>query len=462
MTVTSPPITPQIPAPEVQDGAPAGGPRQRRRAGASMKDLVGPAVRSSLAKLDPRDVARNPVMFVVEVGSVVTTIAFIAALTGSGQSALFVGLVCGWLWFTVLFANFATAMAEGRGKAQADTLRKTKTETLANVEVDRVVTQEAGQRAAQGRRRGGLGGRDDPRRRRRHRGHRLGGRVGDHRRVGARDPRERRRPQRRHRRHACPLGPDQGPHHLRPRPDVPRPHDRARRGRRAPEDAQRDRPEHPARRPHDHLPHRGGHAEAVRRLQRRRRLRDGAHRSARLPHPDHHRRTALRHRHRRHGPPGAAQRARHVRPRSGGGRGRRHAAARQDRHHHARQPAGRGVRPHARLHRGGGRRRGATGVTRRRDARGSLHRRAGQGVRPARPSHRPGRGHLRRVHGADAHERHRPRRPLGAQGRRRRGDGVDPAAGGRGAARTRVYAGASLRSGRHPARRRPRRQSRRA
>ena len=142
MTVISPTSGPGTSAPGAHDAPPAGTPHGGRRGKTSMKDLLGPAVRSSLVKLDPRDVARNPVMFVVEIGSVITTIAFIAAITGSGQSALFVGLVSGWLWFTVLFANFATAMAEGRGKAQADTLRRTKTETLANVEVDGVITQK--------------------------------------------------------------------------------------------------------------------------------------------------------------------------------------------------------------------------------------------------------------------------------------------------------------------------------
>ena len=106
-----------------------------------MRRLIWPAIGSSFAKLDPRDVARNPVMFVVEVGSVVTSVYFIAGLLNGSADAAFAGQVTGWLWFTVLFANFATAMAEGRGKAQADTLRKTKTETLANVEVDGVVKQ---------------------------------------------------------------------------------------------------------------------------------------------------------------------------------------------------------------------------------------------------------------------------------------------------------------------------------
>jgi potassium-transporting ATPase ATP-binding subunit len=104
-----------------------------RHGQASMRTLIWPAVGAALRKLDPRDVARNPVMFVVEVGSVITTVYFVIGLVQSRSDTLFVGSVSGWLWFTVIFANFATAMAEGRGKAQADTLRRTKTETLANV-----------------------------------------------------------------------------------------------------------------------------------------------------------------------------------------------------------------------------------------------------------------------------------------------------------------------------------------
>jgi potassium-transporting ATPase ATP-binding subunit len=115
----------------------------RPRREASMRGLIWPAVGSSFVKLDPREVAHNPVMFVVEVGSVITAIAFVAALVSGHGDTAFVGMVSGWLWFTVLFANFATAMAEGRGKAQADTLRRTKTETLANVEVDGATKQVA-------------------------------------------------------------------------------------------------------------------------------------------------------------------------------------------------------------------------------------------------------------------------------------------------------------------------------
>jgi len=85
------------------------------------------AVGDSFVKLNPRTMARNPVMFIVEIGSVVTTLLAIRDVDG------FAALVSIWLWFTVLFANFAEAVAEGRGKAQADTLRKTRSETMANV-----------------------------------------------------------------------------------------------------------------------------------------------------------------------------------------------------------------------------------------------------------------------------------------------------------------------------------------
>ncbi len=94
--------------------------------------IVRGAIADSFRKLDPRIQLRNPVMFIVEVGSLITTAAWIEQLrTGTG-SPLFTGQVAFWLWFTVLFANFAEAMAEGRGKAQAATLRKARSETVAN------------------------------------------------------------------------------------------------------------------------------------------------------------------------------------------------------------------------------------------------------------------------------------------------------------------------------------------
>ncbi|HXG68576.1 MAG TPA: potassium-transporting ATPase subunit B, partial [Blastocatellia bacterium] len=95
--------------------------------------IVKRAIKDAFVKLDPRQVARNPVMFVVEVGSVLTTLLVVRDIAvGNTDNLLFTVQVTLWLWFTVLFANFAEAMAEGRGKAQADTLRKAKTETVAN------------------------------------------------------------------------------------------------------------------------------------------------------------------------------------------------------------------------------------------------------------------------------------------------------------------------------------------
>jgi K+-transporting ATPase ATPase B chain len=94
--------------------------------------IVRSAIRGALVKLHPRTMARNPVMFVVEVGSVLTTLALARdAAIGRGDLRFELQITV-WLWLTVLFANFAEAMAEGRGKAQADTLRKTRTETVAH------------------------------------------------------------------------------------------------------------------------------------------------------------------------------------------------------------------------------------------------------------------------------------------------------------------------------------------
>ena len=86
----------------------------------------------ALVKLNPRSMMRNPVMFVVEVGSVLTTALWIQALSGQGEApAWYIGFVSLWLWFTVLFANFSEALAEGRGKAQAEGLRRARRETPA-------------------------------------------------------------------------------------------------------------------------------------------------------------------------------------------------------------------------------------------------------------------------------------------------------------------------------------------
>src|SRR3984885_3691853 len=93
--------------------------------------IIGVAVKDSFVKLNPRTLMKNPVMFVVEVGSVVTSVELISDLLRHNGNFGFELQITLWLWFTVLFANFAEAMAEGRGKAQAETLRKARLETMA-------------------------------------------------------------------------------------------------------------------------------------------------------------------------------------------------------------------------------------------------------------------------------------------------------------------------------------------
>jgi potassium-transporting ATPase ATP-binding subunit len=100
--------------------------------------IVKRAIFDAFLKLNPRKMMGNPVMFVVEIGSVITT-----ALLFKGSAAFKFNLqITLWLWFTVVFANFAEAMAEGRGKAQADTLRKARSETIANRILDNGQTEQ--------------------------------------------------------------------------------------------------------------------------------------------------------------------------------------------------------------------------------------------------------------------------------------------------------------------------------
>ncbi len=94
------------------------------------REIIVPAVFESFKKLNPRWMVKNPVMFVTEVGALITTAGFF--LRPGHEPLAFVLQIAIWLWFTVLFANFAEAMAEGRGKAQANALRKTRTKTMAN------------------------------------------------------------------------------------------------------------------------------------------------------------------------------------------------------------------------------------------------------------------------------------------------------------------------------------------
>lgn len=95
--------------------------------------IVWPAISASFTKLDPRVMIKNPVMFVVEIVAALTTVIFVKNVMTGGEDLSFTFQIILWLWFTVLFANFAEAVAEGRGKAQAETLKKTRTESQAKL-----------------------------------------------------------------------------------------------------------------------------------------------------------------------------------------------------------------------------------------------------------------------------------------------------------------------------------------
>ena len=106
---------------------------KRKKANVWSQEIVSRAVKDSFRKLDPRTLYKNPIMLIVEVGAILTSILYIRDLVNGEPFATlrFELQISIWLWFTVLFANFAEAIAEGRGKAQADTLRKTRTQTTA-------------------------------------------------------------------------------------------------------------------------------------------------------------------------------------------------------------------------------------------------------------------------------------------------------------------------------------------
>src|SRR4029079_13203661 len=108
---------------------------QKRAPMSAMLDpkIVLPAIRASFTKLDPRLMVKNPVMFVVEIVAALTTVIFLRDLVTGGTGLGFTFQIILWLWFTVLFANFAEAVAEGRGKAQAESLKKTRTESKAKL-----------------------------------------------------------------------------------------------------------------------------------------------------------------------------------------------------------------------------------------------------------------------------------------------------------------------------------------
>ena len=214
---------------------------------------------------------RNPVMFVVGVGSVLTTILFFKDFgSSSSDQNVFTGarrrVPVVHRAVRELRRGGGRGPGEGAGRhAATHTVRDRRARPPRRRDASRSVASTAldvDDLCVVTR------GRDHPERRRRHRGHRERRRVGDHRRIGAGDPRVGRRPLGGHRRHARPLRRDRRAHHRAAGRDVPRPHDRAGRGHVAAEDAERDRAEHPAGRLDDHLPAHDGHAAALRDVRR--------------------------------------------------------------------------------------------------------------------------------------------------------------------------------------------------
>ena len=207
--------------------------------------IVRTAVWDSVRKLHPRTMMKNPVMFVVEVGSVLTTGGLIDVPNGPHGFELQIT----WLWLTVR-SNLPKPWPRTAGRRP--TARKTRTETIAHRsprQADRRRPPRAFPRVMVM-----VGGASSFRRRRNHRRHRVGRRIGHHRRVGARHPRVGWRPICRHRRDAGAVGLDQGARDRGPRPFLSRSHDRAGRRGGTPEDPERDRAQHPARGADDHLP----------------------------------------------------------------------------------------------------------------------------------------------------------------------------------------------------------------
>jgi K+-transporting ATPase ATPase B chain len=132
MTTSTVPTRPSAPAP-ARVTAHETAPRQQALRKRPLFDppIVKRAIRDAFVKLDPRHMVRNPVMFVVLLGSAYTTAVLFRDIAAGRADWGFTLQLTLWLWFTVVFANFAEAMAEGRGKAQADSLRKSRTTTSA-------------------------------------------------------------------------------------------------------------------------------------------------------------------------------------------------------------------------------------------------------------------------------------------------------------------------------------------
>src|SRR3977135_2484771 len=126
-------------APPAPEKAPVPATHERRAISLFQREIVVRALIDSVRKLDPRVQVRNPVMFVVEIGSVITTVTWLIQvfggkpLGGGNEAAWYTLVIAGWLWLTVGFANMAEAFAEGRGRAQAETLRAMRKETIAKM-----------------------------------------------------------------------------------------------------------------------------------------------------------------------------------------------------------------------------------------------------------------------------------------------------------------------------------------
>ena len=433
------------------------GPGPRSAAACSTRRFCGSRSPDAFKKLDPRVQIRNPVMFVVEVGAAITTYT---AIFNDKQPA-FNWTIVVFLWLTVVFANLAEAVAEGRGKAQAETLRRTKRETVAR----RLIGWQPGQADTREEQVPGT---------------QLT--LGDHVVVEAGE-----------------IIPGDGD----VVEGVASVDESAITGESAPviRESGGDRSAVTggtkvlSDRIVVHITSKPGETFIDRMIA----LVEGAQRqktpneialnillasltiifmlavitlqpmafysgapqslvdpgrAAGRADPHHDRRAAVRDRHRRDGPAGPAQRAGRVRPRGRGGGRREHAAAGQDRHDHHRQPPGLGVPAGRRRDRGrAGRRRPAVQHGRLHPG-GPVDRRARQrAVRPARAARGRATGcGVRRVHRADPDERHRPgRRPASPQGRLQRGPAVDPRQRRHPRGRTRPDGGRHLRGRRHPA-----------
>ena len=222
------------------------------------RTLIVPAIGGSFRKLDPRTLVKNPVMFVVEIVSVLTTYLLHPRPRDRRrhgrrhQRAVLRpdrGLAVVHRAVRQFRRGGGRGPRQGAGRhACAACAPRPWPSVCQDGEAAELRAGRRG-RAQAGRHRAGRDRRLHPERRRGDRGRRLGRRIGHHRRIRAGHPRKRRRPLGGHRRHARDLGLDQGAHHRGAGLDLPRPHDRAGRGRGAAEDAERDRAQHPARRP---------------------------------------------------------------------------------------------------------------------------------------------------------------------------------------------------------------------